>query len=121
MPARLPKPSATHRDGALLAVSAAGAPALAVRTQRVAYSSFTVKLPENGVVMHPGTLTVPTLVAGNIGQIFVKAGEHVTAGELLATIDNPTIESNASGPQDDYNSAFADGSSARANERKANV
>lgn len=96
-------------------------PALAVKTQKVTYGAFVVKLPENGVVMRPGTLTVPTLVAGNIGQIFVKAGDHVSAGELLATIDNPTIDSNASGSQADYDSAVANVSAARINEQNAKV
>jgi HlyD family secretion protein len=71
--------------------------------------------------MRPGTLTVPTLVAGNIGQIFVKDGERVTAGQLLATIDNPTISLNASGSQADYDSAVANVSAARINEQNAKV
>ncbi len=96
-------------------------PALAVQTQKVTYGAFVVKLPENGVVMRPGTLTVPTLVAGNIGRIFVKAGDRVSAGQLLATIDNPTIDSNASGSQADYDSAVANVSAARVNEQNAKV
>ena len=48
--------------------------AVPVKLQKVAYSNFTIKLPENGVVMNPSTVTVPTLVGGNIGQILVKAG-----------------------------------------------
>lgn len=96
-------------------------PAVAVKMKPVAYGSFVVKLPENGVVMHPGTLTVPTLVAGNIGHIYVKAGDRVAAGQLLATIDNPTITTNAAGSQADYDSAVANVSAARVNEQNAKV
>ena len=108
----------------LLAVVASrrnGDPAIPVQTKTIALTSFVVKLPENGVVMHPGTLTVPALVAGNIGNIYVKAGDRVVAGQLLATIDNPTITSNASGSQADYDSAVANVSAARINEQNAKV
>ncbi len=94
---------------------------IAVKTQKVAYSNFTVKLPENGVVMNPSTLTIPTLVAGNIGQIPVKAGSHVSAGELLATIENPTLDYNAAGSQADYTNAAANVSTARVQEQNARV
>lgn len=95
--------------------------AIPVQTQKIAYTTFMVKLPENGVVMHPGTVTVPVLVAGNIGAIYAKAGEAVSAGQLLATIDNPTIESTASGSQADYDSAVANVTAARVNEQNAKV
>ena len=95
--------------------------AVAVKTKTIALTSFTVKLPENGVVMHPGTVTIPTLVSGNIVRIEVKAGDHVAAGETLATIDNPTIASTASGSQADYDSAVANVSAARINEQNARV
>ena len=92
-----------------------------VKLQKVAYSTFTIKLPENGVVMNPSTVTVPSLVAGNIGQILVKAGTHVSAGELLATIQNPTLDYNASGSQADYVNAAANVSTARVQEQNARV
>lgn len=98
-----------------------GSNALPVQTARVTYSDFTVKLPENGVVMNPTTVTVPTLVAGNIGHILVKAGTHVAAGELLATIDNPTLEFNAASSQADYDNAVANVSTARIDEQNAKV
>ena len=96
-------------------------PATAVKMEKITYAAFTVKLPENGVVMRPGTLTVPTLVAGNIDQIYVHAGSVVSAGTLLATIDNPTIRSDAAGSQADYDSAVANVSAARVNEQNAKV
>ena len=95
--------------------------AIPVKLQKVAYSDFTIKLPENGVVMNPSTVTVPTLVAGNIGQILVKAGTHVSAGELLATIQNPTLDYNAAGSQADYINAAANVSTARVQEQNARV
>ncbi len=96
-------------------------PAIPVKTAKIAYTAFTVKLPENGVIMHPGTLTIPTLVAGNIRQIYVKSGDYVAAGQLLASIDNPEIDSTASGSQADYDSAVANVSAARINEQNAKV
>jgi HlyD family secretion protein len=98
-----------------------GGSALEVQTQKVALTTFTVKLPENGVVMRPRTATIPTLVAGNIGQIFVKAGDRVQSGELLATIDNPTLQYTAAGSQADYNSATENVSAARTQEQNAKV
>jgi len=95
--------------------------AVPVKLQKVAYSNFTIKLPENGVVMNPSTVTVPTLVGGNIGQILVKAGAHVSAGQLLATIENPTLDYNAAGSQADYINAAANVSTARVQEQNARV
>jgi RND family efflux transporter MFP subunit len=95
--------------------------AVAVKVQKIAYSTFTVTLTETGVVMNPTTVTVPTLVAGNIGRIYVKAGTHVTAGELLATIENPTLNYNAASSQADYTNAVANVSTARIDEQNARV
>jgi HlyD family secretion protein len=94
---------------------------LAVTTLKIAPTAFTVKLPENGVVMHPRTATIPALIGGNIGQIYVKAGQSVTAGELLATIEDPTLEYTAAGSRADYVSAAANIDTARVQERNAKV
>jgi len=114
--------------GAVVAIVAVGlvarrsaGNALAVQTQKIALTTFTVKLPENGVVMRPKTATIPTLVAGNIGQIYVKAGDRVSAGELLATIDNPTLQYTAAGSQADYSAAAQNVSAAQVQERNAKV
>jgi RND family efflux transporter MFP subunit len=106
---------------ALVGSHRGGDSATAVKMQKIAYRSFTVKLPENGVVQRPLTATVPTLVAGNIGQVFVKAGDRVSAGELLATIDNPTLQYNAAGARADYTNSVANVSTARVDERNAKV
>ncbi len=71
--------------------------------------------------MRPQVATVPTLIAGNVAQISVKAGDQVFGGQLLATIENPTLSYQASGSQADYNSAVANVTAARVQERNAGV
>jgi HlyD family secretion protein len=95
--------------------------ALPVKMKTIALTAFTVKLPENGVVMNPTTVTVPTLVAGNIERIYVKAGAHVSQGELLATVVNPTLDYNASSSEADYTNAVANVATARVDEQNARV
>jgi HlyD family secretion protein len=92
-----------------------------VKTVKVAYAPLTVTLPENGVVMNPSTMTVPTLVGGNVGEIYVKAGQRVEAGQLLATIENPTLEYNAASSQADYTNAVANVATARIQEQNSRV
>ena len=106
---------------ALFASNRGHGDALPVKMQRIALTTFTVKLPENGVVMRPLAATIPTLVAGNIGLMYAKAGDRVSAGQLLATIDNPTLSYNAAGSQADYSSASANVSAARVQEENARV
>ncbi|HVS45181.1 MAG TPA: efflux RND transporter periplasmic adaptor subunit [Verrucomicrobiae bacterium] len=98
-----------------------GKDAVSVRTVKVAYTTFQTKLPESGVIQHPGTATIPTLVGGNVGQIYVRAGQYVAAGQLLATVDAPTLQSDAAGSEADYSSAVANIASARSNEQNAKV
>lgn len=98
-----------------------GKPALAVSVTTVKRAPFTVKLAETGVVAHPLVETIPTLVAGNLQHVYVKAGDRVAAGELLATIQNATLESTAAGSQADYDSARANIQTARINEQNARV
>ena len=105
----------------VVAAKRGGSSALAVPTQKIVLTTFTVKLPENGVVMKPRTATVPTLIAGNIGNIYVTEGQRVAAGQLLATIDNPTLEYNAAGSRADYTSASANISTARTEQQNAKV
>jgi HlyD family secretion protein len=95
--------------------------ALGVRTIRVTPTTFQVKLPESGVIMRPLVATVPTLIAGNVEQIFVKAGDQVSAGQTLATIENPTLAYQAAGSQADYTSAAANVTAAQVQERNAGV
>ena len=97
------------------------APAVLVKTQTVRLGAFQTKLPENGVVQHPRVATIPTLIAGNIDSLFAKAGDSVAAGQLVAAIQNPTLESTAAGSQADYTSAQATVETARINEQNARV
>lgn len=94
---------------------------IAVTVIKVKPATFSTKLPESGVVQRPRVGTIPALIAGNLGEIDVKAGDHVSAGQLLATVINPTLESNAAGSQADYNSAVANVSTARINEQNSKV
>lgn len=95
--------------------------ALPVKTVTVHRTVFRTKLPENGVVQHPRTATIPTLIAGNIAAIYVSEGARVSQGELLAAIENPSLESTAAGSQADYTSAEANIRTARINEQNARV
>lgn len=95
--------------------------AIAVSIVKTTRAAFITKLPENGVVQRPRVATVPTLVAGNLGTIAVHSGEYVTAGQLLATVTNPQLESNAASSQADYDSATANVQTAKINEQNARV
>ncbi len=106
---------------AVVASHRGGNAAIPVPTKKLAYAPFSVKLPENGTILHPSTITIPTLTAGNIDNIYVKAGDRVSAGELLATIDNPTAQFDAAGSSADYNNSVANVSTARINEQNAKV
>jgi HlyD family secretion protein len=92
-----------------------------VHVQRLASTTFMTKLPETGVLQRPRTQTIPALVAGNIGQIYVRAGDEVSAGQLLATLYNPTLEYSAAGSRADYVSARANIDLARVQQRNARV
>jgi RND family efflux transporter MFP subunit len=70
--------------------------ALPVRIERVAYGTFSVKLPETGVIQEPRLITIPAGVGGNLGTVLVRSGQSVAEGQLLATIENPQILSNVS-------------------------
>jgi HlyD family secretion protein len=98
-----------------------GSSATPVQTQKAALTKFQIKLPETGTIQRPNVQTIPSLVAGNLGALYVKAGDRVSAGQLLATIENPTAESNAAGTAADYQSAVANISSAQVNEENAKV
>jgi HlyD family secretion protein len=92
-----------------------------VETQRLTLTTFMTKLPETGVLQRPHTQTIPALVAGNIGHIYVSAGDAVEAGQVLATLYNPTLQYAAAGSRADYVSANANVDLARVQERNARV
>ena len=92
-----------------------------VTVQRVTLTTFMEKLPESGVLQRPQTETIPALVAGNIAQLYARAGQSVSAGELLAIVYNPALEYSAAGSRADYVSASANVDLARIQERNAKV
>ncbi len=94
---------------------------VAVKTVTIEPTTFVVKLPENGTVMHPHMETIPALVGGNLASLDVKAGNRVRAGEVLATIENPSLDANAAGALADYQSSVANVSTAAIQERNARV
>jgi HlyD family secretion protein len=65
--------------------------AVTVRVVKVAYTRYQMKLPETGVVQRPLTQTLAAMVAGNVDHIYVRPGQHVGSGQLLATISNPQL------------------------------
>jgi RND family efflux transporter MFP subunit len=65
--------------------------AIEVRTDTAAIANFETKLPETGTLQRPVTQTITALVGGNLGRLYVKSGDRVAAGQLLAKIENPQI------------------------------
>jgi len=95
--------------GGLLAIVVVGAiaarphdSATTVRVVTVGYTRYQTKLPETGVVQRPQTQTLAALVAGNLGRIYVRPGQHVSSGQLLATISNPQLVDAAMTAQQTY-------------------
>jgi HlyD family secretion protein len=84
-----------------------------VRELTVGNAPFAIALPESGIVQYPQLQTMATQVSGNIGRIFVKTGDRVNAGELLATIENPQIVSDAQSSAAAYRAATARAESAQ--------
>ena len=82
-------------------------PGLIVSTQTVAYSRFTTRLPETGTLQRPQTQTLAALVGGNLGAFYVHPGDHVTQGQLVATIENPQLASSLATARDTLLSAQA--------------
>lgn len=85
-----------------------------VAVMTVAYAPFSIELPESGVVQYPQLQTISSQISGNIGRIYVRAGERVAQGALLATIANPQIVANAASSEAAYRSALAKAQSVRA-------
>lgn len=78
----------------------------------VRYAPFAIELPESGVVQYPEIQTISAQIAGSVGRVNVKSGQRVIAGQLLATIENPEILSNAQTSAAAYHSATAKAESA---------
>jgi HlyD family secretion protein len=94
---------------------AAGRPkdaAIETKLAKVAYTHFTTRLPETGVVQRPQTQTLSALVSGDIGAIRVNPGDRVAAGEVLVVLSNPQLVSNVATAQSAYEAAVGRASSA---------
>jgi HlyD family secretion protein len=76
--------------------------AITARVVKAAYTRYQTKLPETGVVQRPQTQTLAALVTGNLGRIYVRSGQHVSGGQLLATISNPQLVDAAATAQQAY-------------------
>jgi len=87
--------------------------AVPVRMVKVHYGNLLTTLPETGVVQRPLVVTLPAQVSGNMGLIEVKAGDRVTAGQVLATIVNPQLISNLNDAEASAASAEGRASSAQ--------
>ncbi len=72
-----------------------------------AYMPFTIALPESGLVQYPQLQTMSSQIAGTIGRIEVRAGERVHAGQVLVTIENAQIVSEAQSSGAAYRAASA--------------
>jgi len=87
---------------------------LDARVVTVAYTRYQTKLPETGVVQRPQVQTLSALVAGNLDQIYVRPGQRVAGGQLLATISNPQVVNAAQTAQAAYDAAVARARTAQA-------
>ncbi|MHB8176898.1 MAG: efflux RND transporter periplasmic adaptor subunit [Vulcanimicrobiaceae bacterium] len=92
-----------------------------VKLGTVSYRRFIVKLPETGFIEREHVRAIPSLVGGNLEALYVKPGEQVAAGQLLAVVRNTQLESTAAGALADYDSASANIKTARINEQNAKV
>lgn len=91
----------------LLATSIGHRPTVAVRLAYIYPAVFQITIPATGEMQRPRVAVIPTLVGGNIGQILVHAGMLVHSGQVLATVENPELESNVLETRDAYLEAVA--------------
>ena len=96
--------------------------AVPVKLQKVAYSNFTIKLPGE----RRGDEPLDRNRSDPRGRehrtdLTSRPAPTLAPGELLATIENPTLDYNASGSQADYTNAVANVSTARVQEQNARV
>lgn len=88
------------------------ADAVTVSVTKIAPTHFQTRLPETGQIQRPQTETLAALVPGNIDQIFVKPGDRVAAGQLLVSLSNPQLASNAASARATYLAATGRASTA---------
>jgi multidrug efflux pump subunit AcrA (membrane-fusion protein) len=75
------------------------------KVETVAFTRFTTRLPETGVVQRPQTETLGAQVPGDIARVLVSPGDHVHAGQVLVELTNPQLLSTAAGARAAYEAA----------------
>ncbi|MBV9646775.1 MAG: efflux RND transporter periplasmic adaptor subunit [Candidatus Eremiobacteraeota bacterium] len=83
------------------------AQAIAVREYVVRNGPFSSTLPETGVLQRASTQVLPALVGGNIETLNVRAGDSLKAGDVVATIVNPQVDSALATAESAYAAAAA--------------
>jgi RND family efflux transporter MFP subunit len=91
----------------IFASKGSGGTTITARVQKVAYGKFETRLPETGVIQRPQIETMTALAPGNVDKLYVHAGDHVHAGELLVTLSNPQLIANAESADAAYTAAAA--------------
>jgi HlyD family secretion protein len=86
---------------------------LELRVQTVRRGTLVATLPETGVVQRPTTQVLPALVGGNVGTINVHPGQALKAGQVVATIVNPSIDAALATAQSAASAAQARANTAR--------
>jgi HlyD family secretion protein len=107
-------------SAALVAIVAVGAfavgrphdAAIETKLESVAYTHFTTRLPETGVVQRPHTETLSAEVSGDVARVLVNPGDRVKAGQTLVELSNPQLVSSADGARAAYAAAAGRASSA---------
>jgi multidrug efflux system membrane fusion protein len=61
--------------------------AVVVRTQPVTFTDFSTKLEYSGALSSTSETKLSFKIGGIISKIYVKEGDHVSRGQLLATLD----------------------------------
>src|SRR6478735_6447034 len=61
--------------------------AVIVRTQPVTFTDYAAKLEYSGMLASTSEAKLSFKIGGIISKIYVKEGDHVTKGQLLATLD----------------------------------
>ncbi len=91
-----------------------GPDAIEVNTTTVKPSTLTVKLPENGVLSRPQTVTIAAEVNSNIVSISARESQHVRSGDLLMKLDDRQIAASVATDQASVAEARATLSAAQA-------
>src|SRR5450432_427797 len=65
--------------------------AVIVRTQPVAFTNYTSAMQYSGTIESNSETNLSFKIGGIISKIYVKEGDHVSRGELLATLNKTEI------------------------------